>query len=233
MAPPTITASQPVDPSAATHTEGGGIKPNTPSVDFGPLPGMSYVASSESQPVDPSAVTHTEGGGIKLSTPSVNFGPLPGMPYVASSDSPSASPEPIAIATAGSRPVYVLSQGEVSVAGLVVSEGGPAMTIDTIRVSADAHAIYIGSSVVARPTPIPELKSAPSVIGGQTMEAVDSPTAKAPSVIAGQGIGAGPNGAVVSGSLTISEGQQRTVDGTYVSVGSSYLAVSSSIYDKP
>jgi len=330
MAPPATRAPHPFDPSVATHTEGGGIKPNPPSIDFGPLPGMPYVEapSASSDPIvittagsrpgmphvgapdrpsassDPTtiATAGSQPGMPYVEAPSASSDPIaiatagsrPGMPYVGAPDRPSASPDPIAIATAGSRPVYVLPQGEVSVAGVIVSEGGPAVTIDTIRVSADAHAVYIGSSTFAKPTPIPGLESAPSVIGGQTMEvdrggtiviggktmlpgvqitvdgtrisigtdqieagsstyaipythgrwsaqpladnapeAVNLPTAKEPSAIAGQGIGAGPNGAVVVGSLTISEGQQSNVDGTYVSVGSDYLVVGSSTYNKP
>lgn len=262
MAPSATTAPQPADPSAATHREGGGINPNPPSIDLGPLPWLPYVETTD--------------------RPST------------SSDHPFASSEPIVIATAGSQPVYVLPQGEVSVAGVIISKGGAAVTIESKRVSADAHAIYIGSSTFAKPTPNPELQSPPFVIGGQAIEvdrggtiviggkpmlpgvqttidgtrisigtdrievgsstyailsthsrwsaqppadnapkAVDSPTAKEPPAISGQGIGAGPNGAVVIGSLTIPEGQQRTVDGTYVSVGSGYLVVSSSTYAKP
>lgn len=276
MAPPATTTPQPVDLSAATHRLGGGINPSSPSIDLGPLPWLPYIESTDRPSTssdNPS--THSD----HLST---------------SSDRSSASPEPIAVATAGSRTVYVLPQGEVSVAGVIVSEGGAAVTIETIRVSADAHAIYIGSSTFAKPTPNPEMESAPSVIGGQTIEvdrsgkiliggkpmlpgvrttidgtrisigtdrieagsstyaipsthirwsaqvpadnapnAVDSPTAKEPPAIARQGIGAGPNGAVAIGSLTIPEGQQRTVDGTYISVGSGYLVVGSSTYAKP
>ncbi len=281
MVPPAITASQPVDPSPATHTEGGSTKPNPPSIDFGPLPGIPYVEATDR----PSASSEP----ISIAS----AGSQPGMSYVKAPDHPSATSDPIAIATAGSRPVYVLPQGEVSVAGVIVSEGGPAVTIDTIRVSADAHAVYLGSSTFAKPTPIPGLESAPSVIGGQTMEidrggtiviggktmlpgvqttidgtrisigtdrieagsstyavpstqgrwsaqppsenaleTINLQIANKPPSIAGQGIGAGPNEAVVVGSLTISEGRQSTVDGTYVSVGSGYLVVGSSTYDK-
>lgn len=288
MVPPAITASQPVDPSPATHTEGGSTKPNPPSIDFGPLPGMPYVEATD-RPSASSNRPSTSSEQISIAS----AGSQPGMPYVKAPDHPSATSDPIAIATAGSRPVYVLPQGKVSVAGVIVSEGGPAVTIDTIRVSADAHAVYLGSSTFAKPTPIPGLESAPSVIGGQTMEidrggtiviggktmlpgvhtmidgtrisigtdrieagsstyavpstqgrwsaqppsenaleAINSQIANKPPAIAGKGIGAGPNGAVVVGSLTISEGRQSTVDGTYVSVGSGYLVVGSSTYDK-
>jgi len=302
MVPPAITASQPVDPSPATHTEGGSTKPNPPSIDFGPLPGMPYVeatdrpSASSNRPSTSSDHPSTSSNHPSASSEQISIasaGSQPGMPYVKAPDHPSATSDPIAIATAGSRPVYVLPQGKVSVAGVIVSEGGPAVTIDTIRVSADAHAVYLGSSTFAKPTPIPGLESAPSVIGGQTMEidrggtiviggktmlpgvhtmidgtrisigtdrieagsstyavpstqgrwsaqppsenaleAINSQIANKPPAIAGKGIGAGPNGAVVVGSLTISEGRQSTVDGTYVSVGSGYLVVGSSTYDK-
>ena len=245
-------------------------------------------------PGDPSAGTVAETGDIGTNPFSVIVGPLPGAPYVEAPNHHSASVGPIAIATVGSRLAYVLPQGDVSVDGVIVSGGGPATTVDDIRVSVDAHAVYVGSSTIAKPSPLSGMGPAPSVIDGQKLridgdgrivlggktlppdhqtvvdgssisvgmdcivvdgnsyalpsteglgygqpsadnplEATNLPNANDPPAISEQQIEAGPNGAIVIGGSTVSEGQQRTVDGTHISVGPSNIIVGSSTYDKP
>ena len=168
---------------------------------------------------------------MSTSTPAIGanpssgaVGPLPGVITIEAL--------PKAIATAGHQQVYILPNGDVSVAGAIITKGGPAMIIDNIPVSADADAVYIGTSMLTRPSPLPGLDSGQRLTN-YPLEAPEAQIANDPPGILGQPIEAGANGAVVIGSFTVPVGQQKTVDGTTISVGSSNVVVGPSTYEKP
>ena len=168
--------------------------------------------------------TSTSNRAIGANPSSGVVGPLPGVITI------EALPE--VIATAGHQQVYILPNGDVSVAGAIITKGGPAVIIDNTPVSADADAVYIGTSTLTRPSPLPQPDSGQRLTN-DPLEAPEAQIANDPPDILGQPMEAGANGAVVIGSSTVPVGQQETVDGTIISVGSSNVVVGPSTYEKP
>ena len=106
------------------------------------------------------------------------------------------------------------------------------MIVDNIPVSAGADAVYIGTSTLTRPSPLPRLNSDQRHTN-DPLEAPNAQIANDPPCILGEPVEAGASEAVVIGSSTVSVGQQQTVGGTIISVGSSNVVVGPSTYKKP
>ena len=120
----------------------------------------------------------------------------------------SVIPEPTALATLNGN-TYTISNNAVQIAGVTVSQGAPAVTVDHTAVSLGSDHLVIGSSTAAY-SAVPELTS-PAVItvNGETLRVEPS--------------------AVVAGSITISEGAPPvTISGTAISLGSTDLVIGSS-----
>ena len=104
---------------------------------------------------------------------------------------------------------YTVSNGAIQLAGVTISEGAAAVTVDHTAVSLGSDNLVIGSSTVA-------------------YSAVPEPTSSAVITVNGETLRVEPS-AVVAGSITISEGAPPvTISGTTISLGSTDLVIGSS-----
>ena len=159
-------------------------------------------------------IPHATEGAVGGDPFPVMVGPLLGASDGEGVNRHSSSAAPVIVATAGHQPVYVLPQGDVSIAGSVVEKGGPAATVDDVRVSVDADSIYVDSSKFARPTPPPGLGPAPSSVGSEKLQ-VNS------------------NGELVLAGKTLPPGAQTTIDGSRIIFDTDRVVVGSSTYAAP
>ena len=220
---PTTTTSTRIASMTSSAQPGAHIQASVPA-SVTPYKTTTPQTTMTESHFNPVAEMSTSTPAIGANPSSGAVGPLPGVITIEAL--------PKAIATAGHQQVYILPNGDVSVAGAIITKGGPAMIIDNIPVSADADAVYIGTSRLTRPSPLPGLNSGQRLTN-DPLEAPEAQIANDPPGILGQPIEAGANGAVVIGSFTVPVGQQKTVDGTIISVGSSNVVVGPSTYEKP
>lgn len=115
------------------------------------------------------------------------------------------------LATLGSKPIYVVPDGGISLAGTCIRAGDPAVTVDNTPITVDSKAIYVGTSSYIITT---GLNPAPGVIAGQTLKADGS-------------------GGIVIGTKMIQPGQQFNTNGIHVSVGQDDIVIDGANYAMP
>ena len=123
--------------------------------------------ASNDQPVQP----HAPSGGKSVEPFSASIDPPLGATHGEGLGRQSASAGPTVIATSDHQPVHQLPQGSISVAGVAVQEGGPAVTVDNTPVSASVGAVSVGSSKNALLTLHSGLEPAPTVVNGRKLGA--------------------------------------------------------------
>ena len=127
---------------------------------------------------------------------------------------PKLTTEPSILATVGNTPVYIMSDGGISVDGEHYDIDNPVLTIDNTPISVAPDAIYVGSSSYMRPVPTLSLTQPPKVVAGQFLEADQS-------------------GGVVLGNNIIRPGQQMDIDGSIISVEQDHLVIDGKAYAMP
>ena len=134
----------------------------------------------------------------------------------ASNGAPSPTSKPHVIVTMGNTPVYAVPNGGISVDGTVANAGDPALTINDTPISVDSQAVHVGDSAY------PNSQAATATLRH------DSPPNDGV-----QSMKAGPNGAIVIDSSTISPEQHTTIGGSSVAVQSDHVVVNGITYSMP
>ncbi|KAL8717009.1 MAG: hypothetical protein Q9225_005708 [Loekoesia sp. 1 TL-2023] len=118
------------------------------------------------------------------------------------------------VATVGSQQVYALPDGGLSVQGMTIGIGDPAITIDGTSISADSRSIYIGASAYDISSLVGTFGLPPPILNGKHIEAATA-------------------GAVLFGGQIISDGQAMTVDGYRISNGHGRMVIDGTTFQKP
>ncbi|KAI4126995.1 MAG: hypothetical protein LQ338_003450 [Usnochroma carphineum] len=212
--PPSPSGSpSPVDPSSRPDS----LSPSDPrSPADPPSPsGAPSPAEPPSRP-DPSSDLNPRPSALPDNPATGEVTTEPMTTEVHASNNPTKGPSrsSFVIATVGSQQVYVLPDGGVSVQGMTIAIGDPAITVDNMPISADSRSIYIGGSAYETPSPSEVSGLPPSIISDQHIEAASA-------------------GAILFGGRIISEGQRMTVDGQTISNGQGRMVIGGTTVEKP
>ena len=120
--------------------------------------------------------------------------------------------QPLPIATLKENTIFGLANGAISVDGQTLKAGDPAITLNAISFSVGPSAIHVGQSSYRYTVPAVTSLAAPEPVNGNAIHAL-------------------AQGGVKIGSSTVMPGQQTTIDGTALSVGSENVVIGSSTYE--
>lgn len=139
--------------------------------------------------------------------------------------------KPVIITTIGADPMYQMPNGDVSIAGQIISLDRPAVTVDNTRISVDHQKVHVGDTVYSANAPITS-SPAPSIAADPSAPFPGSES-HVLATVGNDPVHAMPHGDVsIAGQIVAVGGPVVTVHNTAISVDSQAVHVDDTTHRK-